>query len=106
MCWFRKHFGTKQVLLSLIERWKNTLDQNIYGGAIPMGLSKAFDTINHDLSQTKLGASGFDTEFLKLIKSYLTNRLPRAKVDTNLFQQLLKITFRSTSRMCTGTTFI
>ena len=59
MCCFRKHFSTKQVLLSLIERWKNTLDQNIYGGAIPMGLSKAFDTINHDLSQTKLGASGW-----------------------------------------------
>ena len=49
MCGYRKGFSTQQELLSLIERWKHTLDQNGYGGAIPMNLSKAFDTINHDL---------------------------------------------------------
>ena len=70
MCGYRKGFSTQQALLSLIERWKNTLDQNGYGGAILMDLSKAFDTINHDLFIAKLGAYGFDIESLKLI-SYL-----------------------------------
>ena len=28
---------------------ENTLDQNGYGGAILMDLSRTFDTINHDL---------------------------------------------------------
>ena len=82
MCSYRKGFSTQQALLSLTERWKNTLDQNGYGGAILMDLSKAFDTINHDLLIAKLGAYGFDTESLKLIRSYLTNRFKRTKVNT------------------------
>ena len=69
--------------MPLIERWKNTLDQNGYGGATFMDLSKAFDTINHDLLITKLGAYGFDTESLKLIRSYLTNRFQRTKMNTS-----------------------
>ena len=46
-----------------------------------MDLSKAFDTINHDLSITKLGAQGFHAESLKLIKSFLTNCLQTSKVN-------------------------
>ena len=83
ICIYRKGFGTKQALLSLIERWKNTLDKNRYVGAIFMDLSKAFDTINHDLLIAKLGAYGFDTESLKLVRSYLTNRFQRTKVNTS-----------------------
>ena len=55
MCGYRKGFETQQALLSLIERWKNTLDQNGYGGAILMDLSKAFGTTNHDLLIATLG---------------------------------------------------
>ena len=83
MCGYRKGFSTQQALLSLIERWKNTLDQNGYAGAILMDFSKAFDTINHDLLIAKLGAHGFDTESLKLIRIYLTNRFQRTKVNAS-----------------------
>ena len=38
-----------------------------------MDLSKAFDTINHDLLTTELHAYGFLKEPLKLIKIYLKN---------------------------------
>ena len=48
-----------------------------------MDLLKTFDTINRDPLRAKLAASGFDTEYLKLIKSYLTNRLQR-KVNTSV----------------------
>ena len=83
MCGYRKGFSTQQALLSSIERWKNTLDQNGFGGAILRDFSKAFDTINHDLLMAKLGAYGFDTESLKLIRSYVTNRFQRTKVNTS-----------------------
>ena len=69
--------------MSLIERWKNTFDQNGYGGAIVMDLSKAFDTINHDPLITKLSAYGFETASMKLIRSYLTNHFQRPKVNTS-----------------------
>ena len=45
-----------------------------------MDLSKTVDTMNHDLLIAKLGAYGFDTESLKLIRSYLTNCFQRTKV--------------------------
>ena len=83
MCGYRKGFRTQQASLSLIERWKNALNQNGYGGAIFMDLSKAFYAINHDLLIAKLGAYGFDTASLKLIRSYLTNRFQRTKMNTS-----------------------
>ena len=46
-----------------------------------MDLSKAFDTLNHDLLIAKLHAYGFSEESLQLIKSYLTNRWQRTKVN-------------------------
>ena len=47
-----------------------------------MDLSKAFETISHDLLIAKLHVYGFLKEPLKLIKSYLTNRWQRTKLDT------------------------
>ena len=57
---YRKTYSTKQTLLSMIEKWKEYLDKQGFGGAILMDLSKAFDTLNHDLLLTKLHAYGFD----------------------------------------------
>ena len=39
-----------------------------------MDLSKAFDTMEHDLFIAKLYAYGFDNNSLRLIKSYLSDR--------------------------------
>ena len=68
--------------MSLIEKWKKVLDNKDYAGAILMDLSKAFETISHDLLIAKLHVYGFLKEPLKLIKSYLTNRWQRTKLDT------------------------
>ena len=88
-----------------MDGWENTLYQNSYGGAILTDLSNAINAINHDILIVKLGAYGFDTASLKLIKIFLTNYLVRTKVSS-LYLQLIKIAFRSIPRICIGTTFI
>ena len=75
----------QHALLSMLEKWNISLDKGGYGGAVLMDLSKAFDTVNHDLLIAKLDAYGFDKGGSKLIKSYL-------KIDGNE-QKLTKFTY-------------
>ena len=81
LCGYKKGVSTQQVLISLIKGWKKTLDQKGYGGAVLMDLSKAFDTLNHDLLLAKLHAYGFDRDSLKVFHSYLSNRYQRTKIN-------------------------
>ena len=48
-----------------------------------MDLSKAFDTLNHDLLIANPHAYGFTRDSLKLIKSFLTNCWQITKANTN-----------------------
>ena len=83
LCGYRKGFSTQLALLSLIEKWKKALDNKGFGGAVLMDLSKAFDTINHDLLIAKLHAYGFDKNSLKLLLSFLKNRWHKTRINQN-----------------------
>ena len=48
-----------------------------------MDLSKAFDTLNHNLLIAKLGAYGFERDSLSFMKSYLKDRQQRVRVNNN-----------------------
>ena len=74
LCGYRKGFRSQQALLSLIENWKKDLDKKGFGRAVLMDLSKAFDTIKHDLLIAKLYAYGFNKESSKFLHNYLSNR--------------------------------
>ena len=82
LCGYRKGYSAQHALIALIEHWRTALDSKGYAGAVLMDLSKAFDCINHDLLIAKLHAYGFSLESLKLIKSYLSNRKQRVKINT------------------------
>ena len=56
---YRKSYSTNHVLIRLIENWKKSLDEKKFVGAVLMDLSKAFDSIPHELLIAKMYAYGF-----------------------------------------------
>ena len=81
LCGYRKGYNTQRALITLIEKMKESLDNNGLAAAVLMDLTKAFDTINHELLIAKLHAYGFDMDALEIIWSYLKNRLQRTKIN-------------------------
>ena len=78
---YRKSYSTQQVLIRLLEEWREKLDKNFIVGAVLMNLSKAFNCIPHDLIIAKLAAYGFKRETLRLIYSYLKGRKLCVKIN-------------------------
>ena len=81
LCGYRKGYSVQHALIALLEKLRIQLDKRGYGGAILMDLSKAFDTLNHDLLIAKLHAYGFSKSALVLSQSYLSNRWQRTKIN-------------------------
>ena len=80
---FRKGHSTEQCLIIMLETWKKALDKKDNAGAILTDLSKAFDSLSHDLLIAKLGAYGFDQDALMFIYSYVKERKQRTKVGSS-----------------------
>ena len=55
-------------------------------------MSKAFDSLDHELFIAKLNAYGFSLTALKLIHNYLSNRKQRTKINST-YSSLLEIIF-------------
>ena len=65
----------------MIEKWKKMIDNHGFSGAVLMDLSKAFDTLYHDLLIAKLDIYGIEKQALRLIRSYLSKRWQRTKIN-------------------------
>ena len=48
-CGFRKGFNAQHCLVSMIEKWKESVDSGGAFGALMTDLSKAFDCLHHEL---------------------------------------------------------
>ena len=84
LCGYRKNFNAQYALVAMIQKWKESLDRNGgMFGAVLMDLSKAFDTINHDLLIAKLKVYGFSDSALHIVKDYLSDRWQRTKINTS-----------------------
>ena len=75
----RKGFNTQHCLLSMIEKWKESVDNGGAFGALMTDLSKAFGCLHRELLIAKIDAYGFDIKSVKLIQQYLSNRKQRVK---------------------------
>ena len=81
LCGYRKGCCAQYAIITMLEKWTTALDEKGYEGAILMDLSKAFDTLNHELLIAKLNAYGFSHDSLHLLYSYLPNRWQRTKIN-------------------------
>ena len=71
---FRKKFSTIDSLLFCTEFIRNKTDINNFVTAAFLDLSKAFDSINYDILDIKLGNLDFDDNSKNLLRSFVTNR--------------------------------
>ena len=80
-CRFRKGYNAQHCLITLIEKWKKSVDNGGAFGALLTDLSKAFDCLSHELLIAKLNVYGFDKRSLTLIFNYISNRKQRVKIN-------------------------
>ena len=83
LCGFRKGHSTQHALINLLENWRTKLENKQVIGTILCDLSKAFDTLPHDLLIAKLNAYGLSSSALDFLYDYLTNRKQRCKVGSS-----------------------
>ena len=65
----------------MLEKRKSAYDNKRNFGALLTSMSKAFDSLSHDLLLAKLNAYGFSLSALRLVQSYLSNR-KRTKINS------------------------
>ena len=72
---FRKNHSTNLALMHLYDKLSSEIDQWEYTMGIFIDLSKAFETVNHEILFDKLEHYDVRGIALKWFKSYLSNRL-------------------------------
>ena len=88
---YKKSYISNHVLLRLKENWKKSRDNKNFVGTVLIDLSKAFDSIPHDLLAAKLHANVLSDDPVTFMHSYLKYRKQSVKINgtESVFQILL-----------------
>ena len=78
---FRAKYSTTNALLYATEKIRSDIDNNKMVAAAFLDLSKAFDSISHEILLEKLENLGFDQIAISLIGSYLSNRTQKVVIQ-------------------------
>ena len=71
---FRPQHSTQTLLLHCTDSWYKALDRKQLVGVVFLDISKAFDSVNHDLLFAKLSLLGLSSSTVSWFRSYLSNR--------------------------------
>lgn len=80
-CGFRKKFSTAVALINVLDDILQATDKQLMTALVLLDFSKAFDSINHELTVSKLKFYGFCTASCNLINSFLTHRYQKIASD-------------------------
>ena len=80
---FRKNISTMDALVFTTEKIRKEIDNNHFLAAAFLDLSKAFDSISHEILLKKLEILHFDPNAISLIQSFLTGRTQRVVLSTS-----------------------
>ena len=79
---FRCGHSTQSLLLYLTDSWYKSLDKGDYVSVVFLDISKAFDTINHNLLLSKLKSQfNLSDSLCQLLHSYLNERSQAVSID-------------------------
>ena len=78
---FRKKHSTEHALIELVDQIRASFGDKKMTCGIFIDLSKAFDTVNHQILLHKLEHYGIRGKALDLFKSYLSNRKQYVQID-------------------------
>ena len=78
---FRPSHSTQTLLLHCLDLWYKALDNKKFVGVIFLDITKAFDTVNHELLLSKLSNLGLSASAVSWFQSYLSNRCHITRVS-------------------------
>ena len=81
---FREGHSTSHAIANLVSNIYNSFNENKFTLGVLIDLSKAFDTVNHNILLNKLSLYGIKSNSLKWFLSYLSDR--KQYVQTSVFK--------------------
>ena len=78
---YRKGYNYQHMLIRLLGKWRQHLDNNKAVEGVFMDLLKVFDCVPHDLLIAKLAAYSVDENLHMYIYSYLSNRKQCVRIN-------------------------